>query len=403
MGAGLLGGGGGSKHLPPTVSMEAWESKNGKSIPPPAVMPSSSTPPQPPVIEPQDIAPLVIDDPALPPPGGYQHNRGTPPSNVPAKTGTAWMRESNGRSSSPHSSPRSSQVGGNGPSYQNRGRRDSVEEYSSNDGSVGGRYGDRGGYNYRNNQQPPPNYSSHNNYHPPAPPMPGPNSSERDYVLREMPRDRDYGRDEPRDRDAGFRDFGPPPPLGRDRDGGGGRDYGQSRGRYPNDYRDMNYQQQVPTPPAPATQSSSHRDYTNNARQASSASPSPPITQMDAAALEKLQEAMKNVNPKEMELDLTGARFFIIKSYSEDDIHRSIKYAIWCSTEHGNKRLDQAYRQQLEAKAPIFLFFSVNRSGKFCFMLQSHSNKYSSRTFLWCCSDDLGRGLQCLVRGMVAR
>ncbi|KFP90932.1 YTH domain family protein 2, partial [Apaloderma vittatum] len=37
-------------------------------------------------------------------------------------------------------------------------------------------------------------------------------------------------------------------------------------------------------------------------------------------------------------------RVFIIKSYSEDDIHRSIKYNIWCSTEHGNKRLDAAYR-----------------------------------------------------------
>lgn len=102
-------------------------------------------------------------------------------------------------------------------------------------------------------------------------------------------------------------------------------------------------------------QSMNYRDY-NNA--------SPPVTRMDPAALEKLQEAMKNVNPKEMELELTGARFFIIKSYSEDDIHRSIKYSIWCSTEHGNKRLDQAYRQQLEVKAPIFLFFSVNRSGE---------------------------------------
>lgn len=70
-----------------------------------------------------------------------------------------------------------------------------------------------------------------------------------------------------------------------------------------------------------------------------------------------------NYNPKEFDLNLKNARFFIIKSYSEDDIHRSIKYSIWCSTEHGNKRLDNAFRQQ-EGKGPIYLFFSVNRSGK---------------------------------------
>ncbi|KAM7252401.1 hypothetical protein ACFE04_024284 [Oxalis oulophora] len=66
------------------------------------------------------------------------------------------------------------------------------------------------------------------------------------------------------------------------------------------------------------------------------------------------------------------AFFFIIKSYSEDDIHRSIKYNVWASTPNGNKRLDAAY-QEAQSKAaekgsncPVFLFFSVNASGQFC-------------------------------------
>lgn len=59
-------------------------------------------------------------------------------------------------------------------------------------------------------------------------------------------------------------------------------------------------------------------------------------------------------------------RFFVIKSYSEDDIHRSIKYKIWCSTEHGNKRLDQAFREREKAGGFIYLLFSVNASGHFC-------------------------------------
>ncbi|PIA37593.1 hypothetical protein AQUCO_03000273v1, partial [Aquilegia coerulea] len=66
------------------------------------------------------------------------------------------------------------------------------------------------------------------------------------------------------------------------------------------------------------------------------------------------------------------ALFFVIKSYSEDDIHKSIKYNVWASTPNGNKRLDSAYQDAQEkmgqkgSKCPVFLFFSVNASGQFC-------------------------------------
>ncbi|WOL07948.1 YTH domain-containing family protein 2-like [Canna indica] len=61
------------------------------------------------------------------------------------------------------------------------------------------------------------------------------------------------------------------------------------------------------------------------------------------------------------------AKFFIIKSYSEDDIHKSIKYSVWASTPHGNKKLDAAYQESKDKSTgcPIFLFFSVNTSGQF--------------------------------------
>ncbi|CAK9181372.1 unnamed protein product [Ilex paraguariensis] len=57
----------------------------------------------------------------------------------------------------------------------------------------------------------------------------------------------------------------------------------------------------------------------------------------------------------------TDAKFFIIKSYSEDDVHKSIKYNVWASTPHGNKKLDAAYQEALQklGDCPIFLFFSV--------------------------------------------
>ncbi|XP_076884897.1 YTH domain-containing protein ECT4-like [Bidens hawaiensis] len=63
----------------------------------------------------------------------------------------------------------------------------------------------------------------------------------------------------------------------------------------------------------------------------------------------------------------TDAKFFVIKSYSEDDGHKSIKYNVWSSTQNGNKKLDAAYQeaQQKPENCPVFLFFSVNTSGQF--------------------------------------
>lgn len=62
--------------------------------------------------------------------------------------------------------------------------------------------------------------------------------------------------------------------------------------------------------------------------------------------------------------EYTDAKFFVIKSYSEDDIHKSIKYNVWASTQNGNKKLDAAYHeaQQKPGGCPVFLFFSVSVS-----------------------------------------
>ena len=75
-----------------------------------------------------------------------------------------------------------------------------------------------------------------------------------------------------------------------------------------------------------------------------------------------------NFNPRDFCMDLKNARFFIIKSYSEDDIFRSIKYSSWTSTEHGNRRLNDAFKEQQKKgiKTPMYLLFSVNSSGHFC-------------------------------------
>ncbi|KAM1313446.1 hypothetical protein ACFX13_017590 [Malus domestica] len=50
------------------------------------------------------------------------------------------------------------------------------------------------------------------------------------------------------------------------------------------------------------------------------------------------------------------AKFFIIKSYREDNVHKSIKYGVWASTPNRNKKLEAAYREakEMHDSCPIF-------------------------------------------------
>ena len=79
--------------------------------------------------------------------------------------------------------------------------------------------------------------------------------------------------------------------------------------------------------------------------------------------------ATKGYNPSSFDIHPQFARFFVIKSYTEDDVHKSLKYEIWSSTDPGNKRLDKAFKDTA-GRGPIYLFFSVNTSGHFCGMAE---------------------------------
>ncbi|KAG8370582.1 hypothetical protein BUALT_Bualt14G0132100 [Buddleja alternifolia] len=82
--------------------------------------------------------------------------------------------------------------------------------------------------------------------------------------------------------------------------------------------------------------------------------------------------SMDQYNKADFPVDYVNAKFFVIKSYSEDDVHKSIKYSVWSSTPNGNKKLNAAFEDAQRIAAgdssgcPIFLFFSVNASGQFC-------------------------------------
>ncbi|GAV78065.1 YTH domain-containing protein [Cephalotus follicularis] len=80
----------------------------------------------------------------------------------------------------------------------------------------------------------------------------------------------------------------------------------------------------------------------------------------------KIEE--ESYNHPDFVTEYKDAKFFIIKSYSEDNVHKSIKYGVWASTPNGNKKLDAAYCESREKQdsCPVFLFFSVNASAQFC-------------------------------------
>ena len=74
-------------------------------------------------------------------------------------------------------------------------------------------------------------------------------------------------------------------------------------------------------------------------------------------------------------------RAFVIKSYSEDDIHKAIKYCVWSSTKEGNMKLGKAYEEMSSQRMPLYLFFSVNASGQFVGVARMDSKVDTSTTF----------------------
>ncbi|CAH8386186.1 unnamed protein product [Eruca vesicaria subsp. sativa] len=90
---------------------------------------------------------------------------------------------------------------------------------------------------------------------------------------------------------------------------------------------------------------------------------------LNSTTLEKMKqdtpvvEDLKRYNGENFPETFEKAKFFVIKSYSEDDVHNSIKYGMWSSTPTGNKKLNAAYYEAQEC--PVYLLFSVNASGQF--------------------------------------
>lgn len=73
---------------------------------------------------------------------------------------------------------------------------------------------------------------------------------------------------------------------------------------------------------------------------------------------------LKDVNSAEFDISkIENARFFIIRSNNDDDIHKAVKYGLWTSTPNSNALLNTAYEESKKTNDDVYLVFSVVKSG----------------------------------------
>ena len=79
-----------------------------------------------------------------------------------------------------------------------------------------------------------------------------------------------------------------------------------------------------------------------------------------------------------------NSKFFIIKSFSEEDVHKSIKYNVWSSSKNGNLTLSNAFNITKDKNGEVYLFFSCNGSGRYCGIARMKTPCDETKSFeLW--------------------
>ena len=77
----------------------------------------------------------------------------------------------------------------------------------------------------------------------------------------------------------------------------------------------------------------------------------------------------------------SNSKFFLIKSFSEEDAHKSIKYGVWSSSKNWNLTLSNAFQVTKEKNGNVYLFFSYNGSGRYVGIAKMKTPCDENRTF----------------------
>ena len=103
-----------------------------------------------------------------------------------------------------------------------------------------------------------------------------------------------------------------------------------------------------------------------------------------------------DINPKNANLHEkvdSNSKFFVIKSFSEEDVHKSIKYGVWSSSKNGNLTLSNAFQMTKEKNGNVYLFFSCNGSGRYVGVARMKTSCDENRTFEFWTQDGKWTGL----------
>jgi YTH domain-containing family protein len=87
------------------------------------------------------------------------------------------------------------------------------------------------------------------------------------------------------------------------------------------------------------------------------------------------------------------SQFFVIKSFSEEDVHKSIKYGLWTSTKSGNYTLNNSFRITAQNGGYVYLFFSTNGSGRFVGLARMKSQVNFDDSFSYWTQDNKWTGV----------
>ena len=101
-----------------------------------------------------------------------------------------------------------------------------------------------------------------------------------------------------------------------------------------------------------------------------------------------------NVKNNGLSKKLTDASsFYVIKSFSEENVHKSIKYGVWSSSKNGNQTLTNSYNLAQGKKGDVYLFFSCNGSGRFVGVARMKSACDNNKSFEYWTQDGKWPGI----------
>lgn len=88
-----------------------------------------------------------------------------------------------------------------------------------------------------------------------------------------------------------------------------------------------------------------------------------------------------------------NSQFFVIKSFSEEDVHKAIKYNVWTSTKNGNQTLSNAFKMTKEKGGHVYLLYSCNGSGRYVGLARMKSEVNETKQFMYWTQDSKWSGL----------